>query len=149
MYLYIITSYMYNIYIYTVTILYCHILSIFVACCGFVHGWRVHILPPPRMPRCPSGRTRWLSILAKVSWSNIWGFPKMEVPQNGWFIEKIPIKMDDLGFPLFQEPPHLVIPSNRHVIPIAWSLKTTWGQELHVLSNELEAFCQLLTCFNF
>ena len=28
----------------------------------------------------------------------IWVFPKIVVPQNGWFIMKNPIKMDDLGF---------------------------------------------------
>ena len=27
----------------------------------------------------------------------------MEVPQNGWLIRGNPIKMDDLGVPLFQE----------------------------------------------
>ena len=32
-----------------------------------------------------------------------WGFPKMEVPKNGWFIREHPLKMDDLGAPLFLE----------------------------------------------
>ena len=31
------------------------------------------------------------------------GFPKIGVPQNGWFIKENPIKMDDLGVSLFLE----------------------------------------------
>ena len=35
----------------------------------------------------------------------IWMFPKIWVPQNGWFTMEILIKTDDLGVPLFLETP--------------------------------------------
>ena len=40
----------------------------------------------------------------RCNWK-MWVFPKIGVPQNGWFIRENSIKMDDLGVPLFLEHP--------------------------------------------
>jgi len=49
----------------------------------------------------------------------IWGFPKIVVPQYGWFTRENPIKMDDLEVPPCKETSiSPVLQPNLHLTPI-------------------------------
>ena len=67
-----------------------------------------------------------------------WVFPKIRVPQNGWFIMENPIKMDDLGVPLFSETSKFTQTNCEHLPPPFWSL-LAWISNL----NHMDSFALL------
>ena len=99
---------------------------VFVHGCSWIHdrrtgspGWWA--LSPPDASRPAQGRRDtsnkngevstnggeicWISNHHREEKMIIWMFPKMLVPQNGWFIMETLLKVDDLGYPYFWKHP--------------------------------------------
>ena len=112
---------------------------------GFCYQHTVNFLVP-RPPKCHP----WI-------WPAIWGrehlggymwmFPKIEVPQNGWFTRENLIKMDDLGVPLFSETP-IWIPTGRNHVKVDPPIPTLfWKIQVYRIPGPLRrnlVGCQVL-----
>ncbi len=80
--------------------------------CNIAFGPLKHTVQKASNCRNTNGQQNWVfwsTKNLKMPWffkiEFTWVFPKIGVPQNGWFIMENPIKMDDLGVPLFLETP--------------------------------------------
>ena len=65
--------------------------------------------------------------------THIWGFPKMEVPKNRWFIKDNPTKMEDLGVPLFWETSIFLHALEQTIL--CFKVRGIWNQPAGIVSK--------------
>ena len=79
-----------------------HVWNHFSKVCGIAlafHGWDLVLFEVGLAMKTATG---W-----QVENKFIWVFPKIVVPQNGWFIMENSINMDDLGYHYFRKHPYI------------------------------------------
>ena len=129
-------------------------------------GWFIFVIPPQKDKHSPPSdphRTAAVDTCHRRRRSRewpahcerSWGFQKWGYPKNGWSMREHPIKLDDLGVPLFQETIILgsgsenktVLESPLHnqkkSLPTHRRIGREWWQQTLDCQN---AFC-LVTCF--
>ena len=77
----------------------------------------VHDYPPGSEHISHLGKKIYFSSLEGISNNLMWVFPKIGVPENGWFIIENPIKLDDWGVSLFSEPSMYLHPHSSQKSP--------------------------------
>ena len=111
---------------------------------------RLQRIGEPQLKQVRAGHVfqRWVVMVPGLE--DIWVFPKIGVPQNGWFRMEHPIKMDDLGVPLFLETSILWRCEVRHVYMIhpgrltAGTYKSHMKRKEHDLNQTSRELCSIL-----
>ena len=78
----------------------------------------------------------------------IWVFPEIGVPQNGWFKKEHPIKIDDLGVPLFLETPIYIYRYRYRNIWSGWTWRFLGYHPVSLLGTSRSTSDLTLTCLH-